>query len=62
MYVWQNLKTTKFYLTKLATDFYWQQCNLLGERVSLGNALVYAPTSLCGIQAYGVLEKFIAPL
>jgi len=50
VYVWQNLKATKFYLTKLATDFYWQQHYLLGERASLGNALVYTPTSLCGIQ------------
>jgi len=32
MYVWTNLKTVKFYLIKLATDFYWQPNYLFGER------------------------------
>ncbi len=35
MYVWLNLRTTKFYLIKLATDGYWQPSYLLDERASL---------------------------
>ncbi len=31
MYVWLNLKTVKFYLTKLATDIYWQPIYKLEE-------------------------------
>ncbi len=35
MCVWLNLKPIKFYLVKIATDFYWQPSYLLGERASL---------------------------
>ncbi len=35
MHVWLNLKTIKFYLIKLATDFYWQPSCLRDERASL---------------------------
>jgi hypothetical protein len=35
VYVWLNLKTIKFNLMKLATDFYWQPSYLLVERASL---------------------------
>ncbi len=35
MYFWLNLRKMKFYLIKLATDFYWQPSYLLGERASL---------------------------
>ncbi len=31
MYVWLDLETIKFYLIKLATDFYWQPRCLFGE-------------------------------
>ena len=44
MYVGLNLKTVKFYLIKLATDFYWQPSYILGERSSFlpgVNALAY---------------------
>ncbi len=33
-YVWFNLKTIKFYLLKLAKQFYWQPSYLQGERSS----------------------------
>ncbi len=32
---WLNLRKMKFYLIKLATDFYWQPSYLLGERASM---------------------------
>jgi len=35
MHVRLNLKTIKFYLIKLATDFVWQSSYLVGERASL---------------------------
>ncbi len=35
MYVWLNLKTIKFYLIKVATDFYRQPIYLLGESIDL---------------------------
>ncbi len=35
MYVWLYLKTIKFYVIKLITDFYWQPSYLLSERASL---------------------------
>ncbi len=34
MYVWLNLKTIKFYLIKLAANYYWQPSYLLGKRAS----------------------------
>ncbi len=38
-YIRLNLKTIKFYLIKLATEFYWQPCYLLSERASLMDPL-----------------------
>jgi hypothetical protein len=35
MYVWLNLERIKFYLIKLASDFYFQPSFLLSERSSL---------------------------
>ncbi len=35
---WLNLKTIKFYLIKLATDFYWQPSYLLDERASFSDS------------------------
>jgi hypothetical protein len=31
IFILLNLKTIKFYLIKLATDFYWQLSYVLGE-------------------------------
>ncbi len=47
MYVWMNLKTIKFYLIKLATDFYWQSNYLLGEK----SQLLHCPSrqDMCGL-------------
>ncbi len=39
MYVWLNLKTIKFYLLNLATDFYWQPCYLQVELALLITAV-----------------------
>ncbi len=35
MHVWLYLKTIKFYLIKLATDFHWKPSYLLGKRATL---------------------------
>jgi hypothetical protein len=42
MYIWLTLKAIKFYLIKLATDFYWQTSYLKGERYSLITILKHA--------------------
>ena len=42
MYVWLNLKTIKFYLIKIAPDFYWQPSYVLGERASFDTNLTTA--------------------
>ncbi len=36
MYVWLNLKTIKFYLIKLPTDFWWQTSYLVGRKSLIG--------------------------
>ncbi len=40
--VWLNLKTIKFYLINLATDFYGQPSYLLGEGASLHEINYYS--------------------
>ncbi len=45
MHVWLNLKAIKFYLIKLAPDFYWQPSYLLGERASFDTNLTTSEAS-----------------
>ncbi len=43
MYILLDLKTIKFALIKLSTDFYWQPTYLLGERASLKIIITLKP-------------------
>jgi hypothetical protein len=50
--VWLNLKTIKFCVTKLATDFYWQPSYLMGEIPSLFNEKIKWRVSVFSIFYY----------
>jgi len=56
MRVWLNVKTIKFYLKILATDFYWQPSYLLGERASLLSLLAARRRRRRGKRAFDFID------
>jgi hypothetical protein len=62
MYVRLNLKTIKFYLITLATDFYRQPSYLMGERASLQkmSAKDNKPTQVFNAAVYKIRISLLA--